>query len=211
LKAEETPFGSPCFGRIIEDNFRQSLSEEKLKVRRLEAPLCSDQIIESFLGKNVIYPTDSVLRFFYHYQILERVMDMEMRVMVKDLVETTLSKNINLIDAYETQDRIGQVFSGKKKMASIIANKSNFSRPDTIIAFKSFLNECSVSIPDGYVDCLYKVRNVIIHCWWSASIGARARLSEVVACFENDLMEILLNYSDSMKTVESLADGDFSI
>lgn len=192
--------GAPLRLDSAKDLFVSTSSNGHLKIAVTTKWLAEDELIGRFIGQRLSCPSDSILRFFYLYQIVERLIELETRRYSSKLISTLGSSGSkNSIKVMTAFHDFKETLSEKNRIRSLFGERSNnvlLSSP-TISKMVEFLAECDIydEKDTTYGDLLYRVRNVVFHGWWSLPGQVDRRFLSVIAGLEIDIPEMLLNYT----------------
>ena len=195
---DELGVAPPLRLKTAEANFSSARANKRLALKQCPEPLASDGLIAKFIGQRLLCPSDPVLRFFYLYQIVERVLDLELQEQLKNLSSEVSSDDLNSLRVMDAFHSFKDALSEKNRMQKIFSEGSNniFDASPAVPYFVGFLKECGIDADcnQNYGDLLYKVRNTIFHGWWRLSADPSEKFIAVVSELENDIPEFVINY-----------------
>lgn len=200
----ESPIDKPPVRlSIVRANFETANNMGRLRLRPLSKLLASDSLISRFLCRRISCPNDPVLRFFYLYQIVERILNLELRNKSKLLLAQLAAADPNGSKIAEAYHDLKEAFSEKSRLGEVFGVRINSSLQNSPSNqfFKDFLLACGVVAGNAYSENLYKVRNTVFHGWWSIPVSAAAEFDNVVAGIENDIPELILSYLPSVSVL----------
>lgn len=188
---------SPRRLEVVEANFVEASTAGRLRLRALSAELSADTLLAKIIGTRLSCPDDHVLRFFYLYQAVERLLELEMKHQAKQLLAELSAADPSGTKIVSAFHELKDAFSEKARLRSLfeVRSRSPLQTSPTLNYMVTFLNGCQVDASGNYYEVFYKVRNVVFHTWWSIPEGLSSVFGEVVAGIENDIPELLLNYS----------------
>lgn len=189
---------SPPRLSVVQENFRVACDGGKLGLRPSCLLLSDDSLIAKFLCRRVSCPDDPVLRFFYLYQIVERILEFELLAQSKILLAELSAHDLRGLKIMGAFHDFKDKLSEKTRLKSLFEGRTNsvLQNSPTMEHFRAFLRACQVDEAAGsYWENFYKVRNVVFHAWWSTPESANFHFLSLVAGIENDIAELVVNYS----------------
>lgn len=184
---------------IAKSNFGLAKAANKLLLRSYPEYLVSDGLIGNFIGQRLTCPDSPVLRFFYLYQIVERLLEIELRNQFKKLSSEFVSGSLDTLKIMDAFHEFKEALSEKNRIRTLFGVRSGnaFTASPTANEFIAFLQECKIPLDPGlgFGELLYKVRNSVFHGWWRISDKSSNSFINLVAGLENDIPELLINYS----------------
>jgi hypothetical protein len=188
---------SPLRLGVVKQNFLEACNTGRLSIRPTCALLSDDSLIARFLCKRISCPEDPVLRFFYLYQVVERILEFELVAQSKTLLAELSARDLRGLKIMGAFHEFKDKLSEKTRLKSLFESRTSgvLQNSPTLDHLKAFLRVCQVDDAATYWENFYKVRNVVFHAWWSAPDSARSDFALLVAGVENDIAELVVSYT----------------
>ena len=188
---------SPIRLDVVKENFYEACEKKRLTLRPTCRLLSDDSMISKFICSRLSCPNDPVLRFFYLYQIVERILEFELLAQSSRLLEELSAhepRGLKITGAFHD---LKDTLSEKNRLRTLFETRTNsaLQNSPTVNHLKDFLRACQVDDYPSYWENFYKVRNIVFHAWWSIPEGAKQYFSLLVAGVENDIAEVVVSYT----------------
>ncbi|WP_138223229.1 hypothetical protein [Nibricoccus aquaticus] len=194
--AESPSENSPKRLNTVRSNFDSATKADRLGLRALSITLATDGLLAKLIGRRLSCPDDTILRFFYLYQIVERILELELRNHTQKLLVELSAVDPNGMKIINTFHALKDAFSEKTRLKELfeVRSKNSLQSSPTLTHMTEFLRGCDVEESGSYCEIFYKIRNVVFHAWWSIPTKLISVFEEIVSGVENDIPELLLNY-----------------
>lgn len=171
--------------------------------RRVSYLLASDDIVEhevvvSLMLAFSLSRNDSLIRFFYLYQIIELLIERVAKHQLGAVVAKVVEAGDDLSRLKSALESVGRELSEKERLNKLVGpfcgTEINFDR--LTVACRTVLDDAGKECKSGLPGALYPVRNLVFHSFRTISASSREALEVVVLEFLEVIPVLLANFRE---------------
>jgi hypothetical protein len=168
----------------------------KLQITPVSKEVQNRVFVDNVFTSLLPYESNSLLLFFYQYQIIELLLGQVFEAEQKSLVEKLISYASDSVKTKEVLDEINKISSEKKRLSLLFENYMNdtFEKSQLVAACNSFLNSHNRETSTNLHESLYKVRNVLFHQYRDVISASGDQLKNICQEFSYLLVQLVSNY-----------------
>lgn len=183
------------FGNLM--NSREMIEEGRLNLKPISNDLLDIKYIVPLFKKMIPEAQDRIALFYLCYQVIEILIAVIFREDMKQFITELKDTNIEM-DLFTKKEQIIKKTSEKSRVKQLLSSYTKISTSS-----KNQIQQLCVQLldlynaekPDSVAECIYAVRNLLVHRCYLLNPEGEALLQDINDLLQGIVIEMLLSFS----------------